>query len=341
MTNAWSSEIGSSGRQTRRAVLLLAAATIGLSGQVQAGRGRVRISKNPPIPPDEAILPSETDREIRTFDFRQYIYRPRGNVRNQLAIMLPGTNGEGRGLLRVCVNAAVMGYHVIIPMYPNDVAAAVCRNDEDPDAFEKFRLAIIEGGTSPYLKEGIARSESIENRIVKLLRYLGSRHSDQGWGQYLRGDNIVWEKIAIGGGSQGGGHAALIATKYPVARVLCFGAPKDYSTRLRAPAAWYRKSVTPPSRFFAFNNTHDRQGCSYEQQVENLRALGIADGIANVDTDGPPYRHARALFTSWPGPESSIESLPAHTSVIDDEPWRDNGPIFRPVWRYMFTEPTP
>ena len=74
----------------------------------------------------------------------------------------------------------------------------------------------------------------------------------------------------MAGQSQGGGHAALLGIKHPVARVICFGAPKDFSLALTAPAAWLRlDSATPKSAFFAFNHDQDRQGCSPAQQAEN------------------------------------------------------------------------
>ena len=263
--------------------------------------------------------------------------------RGQLFLLLTGTHGTGPFARRLSTNAALLGYHVIQPMYPDDIAASACRKDKDPDAFAKFRWAIIEGGESPHLPHPIPRPESIENRIIKLLVYLKQKHPGQEWGQFLQGDQIAWNKVVVGGMSQGGGHAALIATKHLVARVLCFGAPKDYSIYSNAPAKWYQKSVTPPMRYFAFNNTHDEQACNYQQELEILTKLGVSQvrGTADVDTESPPYHGAHALFTSWPGPNEVIDSIPAHTSVLRDTLVGSDGrPLFRPVWIYMLTAPT-
>jgi hypothetical protein len=113
-------------------------------------------------------------------------------------------------------------------MYPNDVAAAeACWDKPDPDAFALFRWALIEGGSNAYIS--VPRSESIENRTIKLIQYLQREHPNQNWGQFVVNGQVAWEKVAVAGQSQGGGHAAIIATRYLVARVLCFGAPKDYS----------------------------------------------------------------------------------------------------------------
>ncbi len=58
--------------------------------------------------------------------------------------------------------ASQLGYHVIQPIYTNDVAVDICQNDADPNAFSKFRLAIIQGGERPH-KPDVPRVESLEN----------------------------------------------------------------------------------------------------------------------------------------------------------------------------------
>jgi pimeloyl-ACP methyl ester carboxylesterase len=171
-----------------------------------------------------------------------------------------------------------------------------------------------------------------------LLRYLEKHDAPSDWGQFLNADNsIKWEALAVAGQSQGGGHAALIALHHRVARVICTGSPKDYSAALDAPAAWLRiASATPKPRFFAFNHRQDHQGCSPEQQLENLRALGL-DKLGppvDVDHEKPPYRHSRILTTNYPG--TKIESGPAHTSVMNPR----NEHVFGEVWKYLLTEPT-
>jgi len=223
-------------------------------------------------------------------------------------------------------------------MYPNDISAAeVCRRDSNPEAFSEFRHGIIEGANTPYIS--IKRPDSIENRTIKLLEYLDKEDPQYGWGQFLKDGGLNWAKIAVAGQSQGGGHAAWIATKHAVARVLCFGSPKDFSANTHSPAKWYASSVTPLKRYFAFNNVYDKQGCDYEELRQNLRQLGIEQfGLAEVDKASPPYRHARVLFTRWPG--HAVESKEAHTSVIrDNVVGADGRPIFEEVWRYMLTEP--
>ncbi len=318
------------------------------------------------------ILPSRTDPAIRTFDQPHVIRLNRDIVierkpglpapRGQLLLFLPGTvppaaaasapaKGSASpkkgspapkkaaasrgGAVAFSELAANLGYHVIFLRYPNDKSAAAAARDADIAEFERFRMAIIAGGTSRHIT--IARTESIEHRLIKLLEELQRIRPREEWKQFLTASGgINWRAIAVAGQSQGGGHAALIATKHEVARVIATGAVKDYSIRHRRPAAWLSaESATPPSRIFTFNHIQDRQAANLEQQRENNRALGL-DTIApetNVDTATPPFGHSRMLFTDFPGGKK-LTSQEAHTSVISNA----NARVFEPVWRYMLTE---
>jgi hypothetical protein len=164
------------------------------------------------------------------------------------------------------------------------------------------------------------------------------------WGQFLNEDGgSKWESIAVAGQSQGGGHAALIGIKHRVARVLCFGSPKDYSVALNAPAAWYSDpSETPKDRFFSFNHQQDPVGCTPHQLYRNVQVLeGEAFGTpAPVDSEPSPYHHARVLYTGYPAVtvagEMSEGARTAHGSAINTK----NAQRWAPVWTYMLTEPT-
>jgi len=292
------------------------------------------------------ILPSQTDPAIKSFDTPHCIYplpADAANDRSQLLLWIPGTQppgteSKGPGAAgRFCEMARDLGYRAIVLKYPNDESATVCQRDSDPGAFEKFRMALIVGGKSPHLN--VSRADSIENRLIKLLLYLRQNRPAEGWGQFLtEAGEIRWQSIAVAGQSQGGGHAALLAIKHPVARVICFGAPKDYSLALAASAAWLRaEPATPRGRFFALNHQQDHQGCSPAEQLENLRALGL-DALGapvNVDKEPPPYRNSHILTTNYPG--TRLDSKEAHTTGISPR----NETVFGKTWAYMLTAKTP
>lgn len=305
------------------------------------------------------VVPSATDAEIKTFNDPHWVYVNRDIVvehkaelpkeRHELLLWITGTGGRGHDAQGFSRLAADLGYHVVTLMFPNDVPATACATDSNPEAFEKFRMAIIRGG-SAFIMGGqksfsVERAESIENRLVKLLLHLKSIRPREQWEQFLNDDGTVkWESIAVAGQSQGGGHAALIGIRHRVARVLCFGAPKDYSKRLNAPAAWYGgASATPKGLFFAFNHRQDPLGCTPEQLLANQKALGLdAFGPpAEVDSEPFPYHHARMLYTSSPVVTvtgvTSEGAKTAHGTAINTR----NADRWKQVWTYMLTEMIP
>jgi hypothetical protein len=207
-------------------------------------------------------------------------------------------------------------------------------------------MALIQGGSAA-IKGGrevfsLERSESIENRLLKLLLLLKELRPREQWGQFLdQSTAIKWDSIAVAGQSQGGGHAALIGIKHRLERVLCFGAPKDFSLRLRAPAAWYADpSATDKDRFFVFNHVQDPKGCTPEQLYSNLRALyGDSFGTpVHVDDEPYPYHHARVLYTAFPvvtvSGQESEGAMIAHNSAISTA----NADRWKAEWTYMLTE---
>ena len=298
---------------------------------------------SPPTGNGIAIVPSATDPQIKFFNTPHYLYVERDIVvahqpklppdRHELLLWLPGTKGQGEGPVAFCELAARIGYRVVVLMYPNDIAAMVCQGDRDPGAFEAFRLAILEGGTTPHV--AVSRTDSIENRLVKLLLYLKENRADEHCEQFLDPEGgIKWNAVAVAGQSQGGGHAALLGIKHRVARVICTGAPKDYSLALDRPAAWYGEtSATPKGSFFTFNHQQDgKNGCTFEQQMKNVQALQLDEFGAPVDVDREPYpyRGSRILTTNCP-------TQNPHASVIVTP----NAGRFQRVWFYMLTAKMP
>ena len=235
------------------------------------------------------VRPSDTDSAIQRFNLPHRVFLD-GSVaaRGQLLVFLPGTGATTADQDAFGRTAAGIGYHVVYLMYPNDVPAAVCQDDEDEKSFESFRREIIAGGDRDP-RVNVDRADSIENRIVQLIRWLASNRTSEGWRQFLADDSLDWPKVVLAGHSQGGGHAQLLAKDHAVARVVVLGSPKDYNTRHGRPAAWYGGGATPAARMFAFVHEHDTQAISYQEQIENLRASGLTT-FADTDKLAPPYR---------------------------------------------------
>ena len=94
----------------------------------------------------------------------------------------------------------------------------------------------------------------------------------QGWGEYIQGKEIQWEKIIVAGHSQGAGHAAYLGKKFRLAGVLILSGPQDYLNYFHSPAGWLSgPSQTPPSRYFAF--LHLRDQFDFKKQLANCKKL--------------------------------------------------------------------
>jgi len=157
-------------------------------------------------------------------------------------------------------------------------------------------------------------------------------YSDGKWGQLLNGNTILWDKIAVGGQSQGGGHAGYLAMKYKVARVLMFSSPKDYNDAFHKPAQWmYAKAKTPVNRYFAFVHTLDSVGCSFSEQLEIFKVMGMTafGPLVDASKESYPFKKTRTLTTTAaPVPPSNAHNSPVRNAVL-----------YKSVWKYMLTTP--
>lgn len=279
-----------------------------------------------PVPATDAMLAD---------DHRAHwaYFQPAAKSRGELLLYLPGTHGSGKAENAFNSFAAQMGYHVLSLSYRSAISLSAFRKSPDPDAFLKGRNNLIYG-SEPIGAFQIDRSNSILNRFVKALTYLNKKYPTEGWGDYLSGDEPVWTKIVVAGLSQGGGHACLLGVQHRVARVLMFGAPKDNSLRFRRPADWLSApKKTPLTCFFCFNHSLDEgHGCSYSEQVDNYKALGLLPQFPIVDVDNhtPPYGHTRLLTSHRPAdlPKKNHGVVAGNSIYID-------------AWRYLLSEPCP
>jgi len=288
-----------------------------------------------------SVLPGKTDPAIHAFDAPQYAWVPEGKIRHQLLVFLPGTGGEPQPAMPFIDTAVTLGYHAVSLMYPDSVAAqSVCADSADPDSHLNFRLEIIQGkDLSPFIE--VSRTDSIENRLVKLLLYLSAEFPGQGWEEYLDQQNqVVWEKLALAGQSQGGGHAYVLSKIHPVARVMMFGSPKDYSHRFnRPPNGFDDQTLTPKERYFAFNHMQDRKGgCDYTEQLQIFEKMGLTKlGQATVDKCESPYGHAHLLYTDIPLTDQMlIHNAPLNNKRVKNS---DGSLRFQKVWIYLLTKP--
>jgi hypothetical protein len=145
--------------------------------------------------------------------------------------------------------ALTQGYRIISLSYITEPAVAqictvgpILRNN--PDCANLFRKKRTYGDPNIWLLPDQPQ-DAIVYRLKMLLQDLAHMDLDGHWEQYLKDDQINWEKIAVSGQSQGGGMAEYLVKYENLARVISFSGKWDYSSP-REIAKWYFISQRTP-----------------------------------------------------------------------------------------------
>ncbi len=288
------------------------------------------------------ILPSATDVAINSYNTaHQVMIDTSVAPKNKLFVFLPGTTGTPYYYRLVLKKAADMGYHAIGLMYPNgsDLYTAAASNP-DLTAFGRGRKEIFEG-TDEITGVNVNPSNSIKNRLYKLLVYLNAQYPNQHWAQYLQSSNIDWSKCVLSGHSQGGGHAFYIAKQVEVSRAISFSSI-DWNSLLNQSASWVTDAgATPISAFYSFNGIRD-QVFNIANVNTQLSQMGLQGPPASIDLMQPPYNSMHRLITNANAavPTSVPNVFPDHNiTCLDDFVPKDNTgivlPLFDKAWEYL------
>lgn len=252
---------------------------------------------------------------------------------NKLFLFLGGTGTTTSSYSALINKAADIGYDVINLSYYNETAAASLSGNSDSLVFNKFRQELC-FGTPVSGDVTIDTLNSIYQRTVNLLNYLVINYPSHNWGQYLSSPTTLnWDKIAVGGHSQGSGHAAYLAKYYPVNRVLMFSGPNDYHDIYLRSANWLRTpGITPYFKHYSYLSLND-EIVDYSKQLENTIGLGMfqGDDSTYIDNMSSPYGYSRCLYTTQP----------PQIVIINHNVTTKNTLINQDVWHYMLTDESP
>jgi len=288
------------------------------------------------------VLPQETDPAIDASEPHLVAYDPMASTRKQLFLFLGGQGyAPADNLNLITSQAAANGFHAIALSYPRTVnVTRRCQSDPDEDCFGKVRLEIIDGiDRAPQV--AITRANSIENRLIKLLTYLASRFPDEGWSTYLSGGMPNWSRIRLGGHSEGGGHAAMMASQHEVVRFCFLESPVDVigapGGPRRLPPWLAAAGKTPVERYFGFRHLRsDSPTAQLRPKMWTTLGVDRLGPPVNTDESKPPYGNTHHLTTSAePVPDGRPMLL--HRSVVVDgaTPKTSTGrTLFAPVWQY-------
>lgn len=223
------------------------------------------------------IRPSATSGAIKAADSPHIVLFDTERKSADLLLWLPGTLGSPRLGPRMNFPqfAAQQGYRVVMLSYITDQGVSnVCVGANlkaNRKCAEQFRHKRIFGGTGFDLIADQPQ-DAIAYRLTKLLHMLRDTRKDEDWAQYLKEDGSPrWERIAVSGQSQGGGHAAFIAKAHAVARVVMLSGGWDKSAPGEI-ADWYTKpSATPLDRWFAAYHVEEPTAATMADIAKSLK----------------------------------------------------------------------
>lgn len=283
------------------------------------------------------VAPRSTDACITTRLDSHVVFRSQaGATVGRLFVFLPGTGAIAQNYQLVTREAAAAGYHAVALTYPNESAVGVLCAGRATTCYADTRLEILTGEPLSDVVT-VDRANSIENRLLKLVRLMATLDPSGGWSQYVTSaGEIVWSRVAVAGHSQGGGHALFIAKRYVVARATAFASYGDVLPGGGA-APWVALPfATPSSQLRGFISLSDEL-VSATQALQVWSALGMSGAAANVDSVAPPFGAAQRFITTAAPDRPDLATGPHHNVVVVDvnTPKLPGGtsPAFGQVWR--------
>ena len=298
---------------------------------------RTKTSKSEGSGDDSELIgvdPRDTDSRIKEWTEPHWVaINPNVPPNGRLLAFFAGSFVKADRLKSFLHCAASLGYLAINLRYPNSwTVGDLCRQSEDPECHAAVRREIAEGIPAQG-QLGLGAGDSIVTRLTMLLRWLEKRQPEQGWGDFLTHRGLHWGNIVLAGHSQGSGHAAFLAKRHRVARVVMLGGPADFCLTTDSPAPWLGSdSKTPVEKFFGFSHERDQSFVRTDLAWEVL-GLGKMGLPVNVDGEEPPYNGSHRLYT-----DLDLANDRFHASVATDgaTPRSVRGePVYEPVWRYL------
>lgn len=264
----------------------------------------------------DSVRPSTTDNSIETgaYNLRHYMAKSDQPAMNTLVVFLPGTYRGPANYKFITEQLALLGYHVIGLMYKTDPPInPICRTTDDVTCHWRARMETIDG-TDRHPSVSVNVSNSILNRLEKLLQYLIATYPTGGWDQYYSGGQIQWSKIIVSGHSQGASLAGIMGKEFPVKRVVMWSVI-DFLDSGNIPS-WVN-NTTNSSNYYAFIHAKDEQVPFSRAQV-GWEKLGMTafGSMSSVDCSTYPYNNSHILYTTYT-PSVSLTDKYHNGTVLD------------------------
>jgi len=282
------------------------------------------------------VLPTDTDSNMADTNKPHYAFVDTSKkLKGKLVVFFGGTNSAPSQYQAFPEAAASLGYHVIDLNYLNTITTLDCKDADDVNCFTNYHEEIIFGNDVSTLVD-VNAGNSIVNRLMKLLQYLHQHHPQDGWAQFFTDNSLNYQKFVMAGHSQGGGHAAYLAYKFEVDRLIMFCSPADYSDKYSSPASWCTETfATPSEKFYGLMHRRDDTVPPEDTHAvwQSMKLLADAD---TVSADGSSYENFRALSTNLDADPTSTSHSTHDVPVMDKaKPASNDYAHLKEVWNYL------
>ena len=281
------------------------------------------------------VYPSTTDPAITTFNATHFVSVQTGALlKNILFVNIPGTNRTPSQCKVIAQKAVSMGYHAISLTYSNQTAGnPLCAPTGDTTCHLRLRREVIDG-IDRHPSINITPTNSVINRLTKLLIYMHKVQPTQGWGQYLVNNQINWSKVIIGGHSQGGALAGVIGRFYPVKRVIMFSMV-DFLNNGKIPN-WEKLTANNANYYSLINMNDELVPWSKVNAVWTAAGWKAYGNYINVDWNPFPYNNSHLLISTYKPTSTSIDPYHNMTGVDHYFPKYSNGKyVYEKAWEYL------
>lgn len=284
---------------------------------------------------EHTVEPEETDPTIKTKtggDPLQYAYVPTDSADriNRLFVFIPGSRQPPSSYRKIVTTGASQGYFSIGVAYTNMQLAAPSTAKTDSTVMRKLFAEYFTGNDSSTFVNIGGPQNGLENRITKMVIYMRDHYPTENWGQFLTNQNkLRWNRVVLGGHSQGSDHVMYISKNVQLYRAAYFGGPGNWILNDGTyPPFMTNIGLTDTARQYAFSHTQDpiRSFGGTQKVWKALHMVGVADNV-----DDNIYNGSYKLSTSVPARDG-------HSSIVFDyETPNDStgNPLYAPVWTYM------
>lgn len=290
------------------------------------------------VPP--SMIDSATDMEPQK-SHQVFVPNDPAARRSQLFVMLPGTDGSPANNQNILRIAATAGFRAVGLAYPSDTNQGdLCGATADPAAcnvaFAEEKLYGVDA--TPVLD--VNEPNSVVGRLRRLLQAADAQVPGAGFGVYLNGGEVVWDKLVVAGFSQGSGLAGYLGKDKSLARNVFFSSGCDVHGTTMADAAaddWCSlPRQTPASRMFGLLHAEDKLWL--KSQAYRAYGMDAFGDFVDAGTLSPRYCTGTHILTS------SLAPAPGggpHTSLATDPDMPvdvDGVPLLAEDYFYLMTD---